>query len=178
MSKVFTETEKKFYVKTDHQEETSLLGLLPLPMRTVLMWLTIFLARWSLKYREVLIKILWRLKFFTFGTLLWDITVFKLGTTFEVKQSGTENFYTFGSLSYLSICIFVKNQNPYFSSHMLPIGGLRDGLWMQSLATHAFNYQLVAFNCFRQFIAFYSKKLHLGPETKPAFFSIVTWFKT
>ena len=95
----------------------------------------------------MLIKILWRLKFFTFGTLLWDITVFKLGTTFEVKQSGTENFYTFGSLSYLSICIFVKNQNPYFSSHMLPIGGLRDGLWMQSLATHAFNYQLIAFYC-------------------------------
>ena len=127
----------------------------------------------KIQSREVLIKILWRLKFFTFGTLLWDITVFKLGTTFEVKQSGTENFYTFGSLSYLSICIFVKNQNPYFSSHMLPIGGLRDGLWMQSLATHAFNYQLVAFNCFRQFIAFY-RKLHLGPETTPAFFSIVT----
>ena len=95
--------------------------------------------------------------------------VFKLGTTFDVKQSGTEIF-----LHVWFVAIFVYQISKLFSeAHMLPIGGLRDGLWMQSLATHAFNYQLVAFNCFRQFIAFY-RKLHIGPETKPAFFSIVT----
>ena len=50
--------------------------------------------------------------------------VFKLGTTFEVKQSGTEIF-----LHIWFVAIFVYQISKLFSeAHMLSIGGLRDGV--------------------------------------------------